>query len=250
MPSMPASRAAADQAARWFSTTHWSVVLAAGVGSGPAAREALENLCRTYWPPLYAYVRRHGHSPEDAEDITQEFFARFLEKEYFQKADPGRGLFRTFLLTALQRFLVSEWRKSTRLKRGGNLAALPVNTAAAEEAYASQAADPMTPEQAYEQRWAMALMDRVLARLRAEYATAGHLPLFGLLKESLWGGKEVAPYAQIGAALGQTEGAVKTAVHRLRQRCGELLREEVAQTVAQPAEIEGELRYLISVLRR
>ncbi len=249
MPSAPATEPAADHAPRWFNTTHWSVVLTAGGGSTPAAREALENLCRTYWPPLYAYVRQQGQSPEDAEDVTQEFFARFLENDYFQKADPARGLFRTFLLTALQRFLVSEWRKSTRLKRGGNLAPLPLDTTVAEEACAAQTAEPMTPDRVYEQRWAMALMERVLERLRAEYAAAGHLPLFEHLKESLWGGKEVAPYAQIGAVLGQAEGAVKAAVHRLRRRCGELLREEVAQTVARPEEIEGELRYLISVLR-
>ena len=159
-----------------FATTHWSVVLAAGEQQSPQAAEALEKLCRTYWYPLYVYVRRRGYSPQDAQDLTQQFFALFLEKEYFRRANPERGKFRTFLLHALQNFLANEWKRAQCLKRGGGAAFLSLDVAAAEQRYAIEPATAATPERAYEKRWAMTLLEQVLAGLQQEYARAGNGP--------------------------------------------------------------------------
>jgi RNA polymerase sigma-70 factor (ECF subfamily) len=230
-----------------FPATHWSVVLAAGHSEVTGASQALEGLCRAYWPPLYAYVRRQGHGPDDAQDLTQEFFARLLVKRYLQHADPACGRFRTFLLTSLKHFLISDWRKGTRQKRGGGHTLLSMDAETAEQGYAAEPAEVLTPEGIYERRWAATLIERVLTLLRSEYAGAGKERLFEHLKDSLWGERSSSPYATLAAELGVTEGALKVSAHRLRQRCRELLRAEIAQTVARPEEIDEELHHLMAV---
>jgi RNA polymerase sigma-70 factor (ECF subfamily) len=230
-----------------FATTHWSVVVAAGDARSPQSAAALETLCRAYWFPLYAYVRRQGSSPEEAQDLTQEFFARLLDKKYVGHAHPELGKFRTFLLTSLKHFLVSEWRKTERQKRGGGQAPISWDADAAEKCYAAEPPGELTSEKIYEKRWAIALMERVLARLRDDYHAADKDRLFEQLKTCVWGDESPRPYAEIATQLGLTEGAVKTSVHRLRQRCRELLRAEIAQTVARAEEIDDELPHLIEV---
>ena len=229
-----------------FAATHWSMVVAAGDTQTPQSAEALETLCRAYWFPLYAYVRRQGYAPEEAQDLTQEFFAG-LFKKCVQQAHPESGKFRTFLLTSLKHFLVSEWRKSERQKRGGGQSVVPWDAALAEQAYASEPPGELTSERIYEKRWAITLMERVLARLRDEYHVAGNDRLFEALKHCVWGDEAPRPYAEIATELGLSKGAVKTSIHRLRQRCRQLLRVEVAQTVARPEEIDEELHHLIEV---
>jgi RNA polymerase sigma factor (sigma-70 family) len=231
-----------------FATTHWSVVLLAGQADSPDAAEALEKLCRIYWYPLYVYVRRQGNSPEDAQDLTQDFFARLLEKNYFAKADRDRGKFRTFLLGSLKNFLVNEWKRAGRLKRGGDLTFLSLDAKAAEERYAGEQIDETNPANDFERQWAVALIEQVFTTLRWEHATADKAQLFEALKIFVWGDKASVSYAEIGHQLNLTEGSVKVAVHRLRQRFRELLRAEVAHTVSQPEDIDGELRHLIAVL--
>ncbi len=231
-----------------FTTTHWSVVLAAGRVESAQAREALEKLCQIYWYPLYVYVRGRGHSPEDAQDLTQEFFARFLQKEYFHLADPRRGRFRTFLLHALEHFLVNEWKRAQRAKRGGGSPCLSLDAEPVENRYSREAVTRLTPERAYEKRWARTLLEQVLAAVQQEYTQSGQGRLFEELSELLWGRDASVSYAQIGQRLGMSEGAIGTAMHRLRQRYGEKLRAEVAQTVAEPGEVGEELRYLLAVV--
>jgi RNA polymerase sigma-70 factor (ECF subfamily) len=231
-----------------FATTHWSVVLAAGEKDTPQAAAALEELCRIYWYPLYGFVRRQGHSPEDAEDLTQQFFCRLLEKDHFGKADRDRGKFRTFLLVSLKHFLTNEWKRAGRLKRGGDLTFLSFDAHEAEERYASEPIDDVTPVSAYERQWAVALVEQVFSILRAEYAATEKAHLFTALKVFIWGDAHSASYAEMGDQLHLTEGGVKVAVHRLRQRFREVLRAQVAQTVARPDDIDEELRHLIGVL--
>ena len=223
------------------------VAAAAGRASSPEAGCALEDLCTVYWLPLYAFVRRSGYSEHDAQDLTQEFFARLLEKGWLGAADRKRGKFRTFLLTALKHFLANEWDRSQRLKRGGGHAFLSFDGATAEARYGMEPQDHRTPERAFERRWALALLDSVLTRLREEYATAGKATAFEELKGAITG--TAAPYEQIAARLGVTENAVKLGVYRLKQRYRELLRAEVAQTVAAPGEIDAELAHLLAALR-
>ncbi len=234
-----------------FATTHWSVVLATANRESPEAAAALERLSLTYWYPLYVYVRRRGYTPEDAQDLTQEFFALLLRKEYLQLADPRRGKFRTFLLHALEHFLINEWKRAQRAKRGGGATFLSLDAEQTERRYAREPTTTMTPERAYEKRWAITLLDQVLALLRKEYARAGKERLFDELAWLLWG-KDSASNSDSGAAIGQrlgmTEGAVRVALHRLRKRYSELLRAEVAQTVATPAEVDQELKYLLGVV--
>ena len=231
-----------------FTATHWSVVLAAAQEESPRSAAALEKLCRTYWYPLYVYVRRRGHSPEGAQDLTQQFFARFLQKEYFRLADPRRGRFRTFLLHALDHFLVNEWKRAQRVKRGGGTPCLSLDADDAERRYAVEPVTTLTPERAYEKRWAMTLLEQVLAALRQEYAEAGNSRVFEALAELLWGKDASTSYALIGERLGMTEGTARWAMHRLRERYRERLRAEVAHTVADPMEVEEELRHLITVV--
>lgn len=232
-----------------FNTTHWSVVLEAGQEDSPQAAEALEWLCRTYWYPLYAYVRRQGQGPEDTQDRVQEFFARFLERNYLRLADPNRGRFRSFLLTSLRHFLTNEWIKASREKRGGRRTILSWDEASAESRFAAEPRIEQTPDALYDRRWAATLLERALAALQAEFDQSGRQDLFDRLKIFVWGEKNAISYAAMAEQLGMSEGAVKVAVHRLRQRYGELLRVEVARTVATPAEIDEELRYLVSVIR-
>jgi|ERR1022692_206671 RNA polymerase sigma-70 factor (ECF subfamily) len=237
-----------SRATAQFTTTHWSVVLAAGHSSVPGAQEALETLCRTYWYPLYVYVRRQGNSPEDAQDVTQDFFSRLLEKNYLAKADPERGKFRTFLLRSLKNFLVNEWKRAGRLKRGGGVEFISIDTNAAEDRFAAEAPEEANPDAAYETRWAVTLVEKVLSTLRQEFNAADKARLFEELKGIIWGDKCLASYAEIAGQLNLSEGSVKVAVHRLRQRFCELLRAEVAHTVVRPEDIDAELRHLISVL--
>jgi len=231
-----------------FATTHWSVVLTAGQSELPEAAEALEKLCRAYWYPLYVYVRRQGQSPHDAQDLTQEFFARLLEKKYLRLADPDRGKFRAFLLKSLKHFLVNEWEKARALKRGGGQVVIPLDAELAESRYAAEPTQAMTLDEVYEKRWAVTLIEAVLAGLRENYAASGRLPVFETLKGFIWGELTTLSYAEVAPQLGLTEGAVKVAVHRLRGRYRERLRAEVGKTVATPGEVNEELQHLIAVL--
>jgi RNA polymerase sigma factor (sigma-70 family) len=232
-----------------FITTHWSVVLTAINQDSFRSVEALETLCRTYWHPLYAYVRRRGYSPADAEDLTQEFFAWLLERNWLGRADQQRGRFRSFLLTSISNFLANEWDKARTQKRGsGRIVSLHNNEM--ETGCVHEPADNLTPEQSFEWRWALTLLDRVMNRLSAEFVRDGKTELFEALKPCLLGERTAQPYAILASKLIMTEGSVKVAVHRLRQRYRQLLRDEIANTVTKPEEIEEELRYLFTVLAR
>ncbi len=236
-----------ERTAAQFATTHWSVVLEAGERASPESAAALERLCRTYWYPLYAFVRRKGYAVADAEDLVQDFFATFLQKGYVERADPARGRFRTFLLTSMQNFLHNAQDRLIALKRGGGQRLLSWDIAAVEDRYQAQLGDGMTPEKAYEKRWATTLLQEVLDRVRADFETTGRAELFEALKGHLWTEDAAAPYAQLGAKLGMTPLALKVTVHRLRQRFGERLREEIAHTVTNPAEVEDEIQHLIAL---
>jgi RNA polymerase sigma-70 factor (ECF subfamily) len=230
-----------------FCTTHWSVVIAAGRNDTTHARAALEKLCQKYWYPLYVFVRRLGQSPHDAEDLVQSFFTLCIEKQYLGEADQSKGRFRSFLLIALKRFLANEWDKARTLKRGGGTPAVSLDALTAEQRYALEPAERLTADRLFERRWALTLLDNVLSRLRGEQVEAGQREAFEFLKDSLTGGGS-APYAELAERLGKSEGAVKVAVHRLRQRYRELLETEIANTVASPEEVAEERRYLLSVL--
>lgn len=232
-----------------FATTHWSVVLTAGRSDVPQAQDALEKLCQTYWYPLYAYVRRRGYAQADAEDLTQEFFAWLLERNWLGGADQQRGRFRSFLLTSFSRFLANEWDKARTQKRGGGrIVSLQFDDA--EAGCAREPVDNATPEQSFEWRWALTLLEQVMNRLSAEFARDGKAELFEALKPCLLGERTTQPYVTLASKLAMTEGSVKVAVHRLRQRYRQLLRDEIANTVAKPEEVEEELRYLFAVLAR
>lgn len=233
-----------------FATTHWSVVLAASHSDDARASEALEQLCRTYWYPLYAHVRRRGYSSADAEDLTQEFFARLLAKQWLSMADERRGRFRSFLLAAFEHFLAKEWARSHRQKRGGSQLHLSFDLVAAEEWYHLEAGREVNPEQFYERQWSLRLLERVRERLRAEVAAAGKAERFVLLERFLPGEESQLSYAEAADQLDIPEGTFKSEVHRFRRRYGELLREEVSHTVASPEEVDDELRHLIAVVGR
>ena len=226
------------------------MVLTAGHSDTTHARAALEKLCQTYWYPLYAYVRRRGHSPADAQDLTQAFFARLLERNWVGRADQQKGRFRSFLLSALNHFLADEWDRVRAQKRGGGVAPLPLQFDTAETRYGHEPADQVTPESSYERRWALTLLDEVLHRLRSEYEQEGRAELFAALHPCLVGDRTSQPYAELAVELGVSEGTVKSAVHRLRQRYRQLLRDEIAQTVAESGEVDEELRHLFAVLAR
>ncbi|HTL57149.1 MAG TPA: sigma-70 family RNA polymerase sigma factor [Candidatus Limnocylindrales bacterium] len=233
---------------RMFITTHWTAVITAGDSAAPGAREALEKLCQIYWYPLYAFIRRKGYPPQEAEDLTQSFFARFLEKRYLHDVAPEKGRFRTFLLCSLNHFLANEWDKSQRLKRGGGLTFLPLETPHAEDLYNRDQTQSDSPENAFDRHWAARMLEVVLSRLRAEFDGPGHLERFSELKPFLLGEPNADGYAAIAARLQLSEQGVKSAVHRLRQRFRELFREEISSTVATRAEIDEELRYLVRLM--
>ena len=241
-----ASAAAAPRGV--FVTTHWSVVLAATRNDTTRAQQALARLCQAYWYPLYAYVRRRGHDAHDAQDLTQEFFARLLAQNWLAQADRERGRFRTFLLAAMGHFLANEWDKARAQKRGGAVQIVPLQLDSAETRYGHEPVDPVTPEQGYDRQWALALLEEVLNRLREEHAGEGNAESFDALKLCMVGDRQAQPYAVLATKLGMTEGAVKVAVHRLRQRYRQLLREEVGNTVATPGEVDEEMRHLFAVL--
>ncbi|MGB0581032.1 MAG: RNA polymerase sigma factor [Limisphaerales bacterium] len=233
--------------ARWFLTTHWSVVQAAG-GDSTRAFAAMERLCQTYWYPLYAYARRAGHSAPDAEDYSQAFFLKCLEKDTLSAADQARGRFRSFLLIAFKRFVANEQQKARARKRGGGSRLVELDALEAEERYALEPADVASADKLFERRWAMTLLDRVLERLELEQANAGNSDTFAALKEFLTGAGRGTPHSGLAARLGVTENVVKVTVHRLRKRYRELLNDEIANTVSSSEDIEEERRHLLSAL--
>lgn len=232
---------------RGFATTRWTAVVNAGRQGTRESAAALDFLCAAYWYPLYAYARRRGHGPEDAEDLTQGFFARLLEKGYVRSAERSRGRFRTFLLTAFLRYMAKERDRERTLKRGGGRTPLPFAFDDAESCYAREPSHDRTPEKIYERRWALTVLDRALARLRDRLAAEGKEGHFDRLKVFL-GGSGEGSYAEVGADLGMSAGAVKTAVHRLRRSFRDALRDEIAQTVEDPKDVEEELTHLQEAL--
>jgi RNA polymerase sigma factor (sigma-70 family) len=237
-----------DTGAAVFVTTHWSVVLAAQ-GPSPAAEEALQKLCSTYWRPIYSFVRREGRSVEDAQDLTQSFFARLLQRRDFDAVREEKGRLRSYLLISLKHFLINERQRAMSIKRGEGQALVPLDELVARERNDPEPADTLTADRIYERRWALTVLEQVLARLEKEYRTAGNSGLFVRFKELLADESDGISQAKIASELGMTENAVKQAYHRFRQRYRELLREEIAHTVAAPGDIEDELRHLIGVLR-
>lgn len=231
-----------------FATTQWTLVLHAGRPDSPDAARALAALCTSYWYPLYAFVRRQGKSAHDAQDLTQEFFARLLEKNYLAQVSREKGRFRSFLLAALKNFLANEWDKVRAQKRGGDRTFVPLDATAAESRYAIEPVDALSADKIFERRWALTLLDRAIEQLRAEHVKAGRGPIFDELKGCLTGDGSTVSYAEIATRLGTSEGAIKVAVHRLRQRYREVLRAEVANTVAQPGDVDDELRQLFAAL--
>jgi RNA polymerase sigma-70 factor (ECF subfamily) len=238
----------APASAQWFVTTHWSVVLAARDGDSPGASEALNDLCRAYWPPLYSYIRRQGHGVVEAQDLTQEFFARLLERDYLARLDQQRGKFRSFLLAFVKHFLSEQREKAGAQKRGGGKALLSLDAGEGEEGYLSEPADELTPEQIFERRWVQTLLQRAFDRLAVEYAMADKSALFEALKDFQPRQPGSLTFAQIGARLGTTEAAVKSAMQRMRQRHREILRAEIAQTVTSAKEVEEEVRHMRKVM--
>jgi RNA polymerase sigma factor (sigma-70 family) len=236
--------------ARKFVTTHWTLVLSARDESSPDGRQALEELCRTYWYPLYAFLRRQGYDADKAQDLTQGFFARLLEKRYLDDVRPERGRFRTFLLTSLKHFTLNEHDREQAIKRGRGVRIVPLEIETAEGLYALEPRDDVTPESLFERRWALTLLDQALARVRNEYAEAGKEKLFDQLRPSLIRADDASPYTDLGPALGMSEGAVRVAVHRLRRRFAAVLRAEIASTVSSDQEVDAELEYLSAVVRR
>src|SRR5882762_9200845 len=238
MPFPEVSPCLVRPAGAQFTTTHWSVVLAATREPSPEATEALAELCQTYWYPLYAYVRRKGYEVADAQDLTQGFFARVLEKNYMGAVDRRKGKFRSFLLASLEHFLAKEWTRAHRLKRGGGCAIIPLDSSDTEHRYHLEPADDWTAERIYERRWALTVLEQAMFALEREYSTAGKQRLFEELRPFISGEDEDVSYGDLASRLQMGEGAVRMAVHRLRQRYGEAVRNEIARLVRDPEEIE------------
>src|SRR5215467_544194 len=238
----------ADGGAMAFTTTHWSVVLEAQ-GKSPAAEAALEKLCRTYWWPLYGFVRRQGYKPEEAQDLTQAFFARLLERRDFETVRRERGRLRSYLLASIKNFLSKAWHRERTIKRGEGRPLISLDDLLARERVDQEPAHKLSADRIYERRWVLTLLEQVLVRLGTEYEAAGKLPLFNSLKELLAGESGQPSQAEIAAEMEMTENAVKQAFYRLRHRYRQLLHEEIANTVAVPDEVEDELRHLIAVLQ-
>ena len=230
-----------------FRTTHWSVISAAGAEDSVGARKALEQLCTLYWFPIYAFIRRWGHSTHAAQDLTQDFFFRLLDKRHIERADRNRGRFRTFLLTSVKHFLADQHDRAHAEKRGGGQVPVSIDVEIAEGRYLAEPVENETPEKVYERRWANTLLERVVAQLGADFAETGKSEFFKELTPFLWGRKSGTPYREIGDRFGMTESAVKMTVSRLREKYRQLLQVEIAHTVATPEEIEDEIRHLISV---
>jgi RNA polymerase sigma-70 factor (ECF subfamily) len=250
MPASTSNRKSVRAAAGRFASTQWSLVLAAGRRSTPEAEQALAKLLSAYWPPIYAYLRRKGYPAPEAEDLTQSFFLRLLEKDYLRDARRERGKFRSFLLTSLKHFLANEWDRAQAQKRGGQFQLISLEEIALQENMPLLDAQTLTPEEQFERQWALTALNRVIARLGEEYKNAGKASLFENLKDFLIG-DDGLPYQQVAVAMEMSEGAVKTAVHRLRSRFRKLLRAEIAETLPRPddqAEVDGEIRYLLKTL--
>lgn len=241
---------AGDASRGRFAATRWTVVLRAREKETPEAGAALETLCRIYWPPLYAFARRQGRSPHDAQDLTQAFFARLLEDDAdaLRLVAPEKGRFRSFLLVAFKRFMANEWEKACTQKRGGGHLHVTFDTALAESGYHDSLRDEASAEKLYERRWALTLLDRAMARLREEFVATGKGSDFDCLKVQLTAPRGGTGYAEVAATLGMTEGAARVAVHRLRRRFREVFREEIAHTVADVMEIDDEVRHLLTIL--
>ena len=233
-----------------FTTTHWSVVLAAGQCGTAQSAQALELLCRTYWFPLYAFVCRRGYKEHEAQDLTQEFFARLLAKDDLRAVDRGKGKFRSFLLAAMEHFLAKEWRRANAQKRGGGLSFLSLDDQSTGLGSVQVAAPGLSPEEFFDQQWAITLLEQAVGKLRQEFGAADKGEVFEELKIYLTGERREASYADLAARLNRTAAALKMAVSRMRQRYGELLRAEIASTVSSPEEVEEELRALFAALSR
>ncbi len=231
-----------------FVTTRWSVVLAAGLSSSEESEQALSHLCRAYWYPLYAFVRRQGRSPQDAEDLTQSFFAHLLEKKALGGVAKEKGKFRSFLLASLKNFLANDWDRQHAAKRGGKHSIISLDDDSAEDRYLREPSHDLTPEKQFEQSWALMILETVLQQLRKQYTASGKAHLFQALQEHLIG-DDNASYASAAAELGMKEGAVRMVALRMRRHFGYLLRSEIAHTVADPAQLEEELRHLVASMR-
>lgn len=233
-----------------FSTTNWSVVLAAGAVAGEQteARAALAALCRTYWYPIYVFMRRDGCSPADAQDLTQECFSRLIGKRHLEGLEPSAGRFRSFLLVTVKHFLSDERKRASAQKRGGGVTVVSIDEEDAESRYRFEPADLATPELLYEKAWANAVLARVIERLRARHAESGNTALYAALEPRLIGETTALSYRDLGSPLGLSEGAVKVAAHRLRRECGRILRDEISMTVTDPADVDAEIRRLIEIL--
>jgi RNA polymerase sigma factor (sigma-70 family) len=249
MPIHPSDNSARRGPSR-FATTHWSVVLAAGRPGTTDYEDALETLCQTYWFPLYAYLRRHGYNADMAEEYTQAFFAGLLAKRGLRLADPKRGKFRSFLLSALKHFVANEHARATAQKRGGGRKLLSLNLQDAENRYALEPSDELSPEKLFERSWALTVLERTMDQLQSEAADADKQKQFNCLKVYLTAEKSSVPYEKMAAELQMTEGTVRVAVHRLRRRYRDLLRDEIAQTVTNESQIDEEIRDLFTALAR
>jgi len=249
---VPPSRidSASAEAVPVFQTTQWSMVRSAGDLTSPGVQAALARLCQTYWLPIYAFIRKRGHSPEQAEDLVQDFFGGFLEKNYVAKAVRDRGRFRSFLMSSVENFLHNVHDRNQAKKRGGGVPLLSLNVQDAEACYLAEPTDETDPAKAFEQRWASTVLHTVLQRLRNEFVEAGRSELFEALHAHLWGDDQCVPYPELAQRFSLTVANVKTSAYRLRRRYQELLREEIAQTISQPGEIDEEIRYLMMVVSR
>jgi len=233
-----------------FVTTRWTLVLAAARAPSPESAAALEAICRAYWYPLYAYARRCGQAPADAQDLTQEFFRLLLEKRWLEDADREKGRLRAFLVTAMKHFMAKEWRRAAAQRRGGGQTRVPMDTAFAEGRYAADPGGGLAADEVFDRQWALTLLELTMGRLEAEFAAAGRAADFAVLKESLTAAHGGLDYASVAARLGGTEGATRVAVHRLRKRFREIYREEIAQTLPAGADVVAEMRHLANALAR
>jgi RNA polymerase sigma-70 factor (ECF subfamily) len=243
----PVREEAPGLTAHWFATTHWSVVLTAKGAPSPNADAALEQLCQTYWSPLYAYIRREGYDQAQAQELTQEFLSRLVHREWLNRLESERGKFRSFLLTFLKHFLANQRRLAKAQKRGGELVFIPLDGYADEERDSLAPARGLTPDQAYDKRWARAVMVEAVRKLREEYVARGKTALFDSIQHVHPGEHGERNYASLGAELGMSEQALKSAVHSFRRRHREILRQEIAQTVSNRQELEEEIRHFIQI---